>query len=140
MQRLKLKTTCSYMPDLVQIQRDSYFRFLKYGLIEELNAFSPIVDYTGRLEFHIITKNIKFRAPKNTLSSSKKAEQTYSTQIYLPIKILDKNNQKEYFEDVFISDFPLMTDRGTFIINGIERIIVNPVSYTHLTLPTILRV
>lgn len=127
MQRLKLKTTCSYMPDLVQIQRDSFFRFLKYGLIEELNAFSPIVDYTGRLEFHILTKNIRFRAPKHTVSSAKKAEQTYSTQIYIPIKIIDRSQQKEYFEEVFIADFPLMTDRGTFIINGIERIIVNQI-------------
>lgn len=127
MQRLKLKTTSSYMPDLVQIQRDSFFRFLKYGLVEELNAFSPIVDYTGRLEFHILTKNIKFRAPKHTVSSAKKAEQTYSTQIYIPVKIIDRNQQKEYFEEVFIADFPLMTDRGTFIINGIERIIVNQI-------------
>lgn len=127
MQRLRSKTTCSFMPDLVQIQRDSYFRFLKYGLIEELAAFSPIIDYTGRLEFHILTKNIKFRYPKHTLSGAKKTEQTYATQIYIPIKIVDKNLQKEYFEDVFISDFPLMTDRGTFIINGIERIIVNQI-------------
>jgi len=115
------------MPDLVQIQRDSFFRFLKYGLIEELNAFSPIVDYTGRLEFHILTKNIRFRAPKYTVAGAKKAEQTYSTQIYIPIKIIDRNHQKEYFEEVFIADFPLMTDRGTFIINGIERIIVNQI-------------
>jgi DNA-directed RNA polymerase subunit beta len=115
------------MPDLVQIQRDSYFRFLKHGLIEELDSFSPIIDYTGRLEFHILTKDIKFRYPKHTLSTAKKAEQTYSTQIYVPIKIVDKNNQKEYFEEVFIADFPLMTDRGTFIINGIERIIVNQI-------------
>nr|YP_007476288.1 RNA polymerase subunit beta [Diacronema lutheri]YP_009863809.1 RNA polymerase beta-subunit [Pavlova sp. NIVA-4/92]AGE93786.1 RNA polymerase subunit beta [Diacronema lutheri]QKE31140.1 RNA polymerase beta-subunit [Pavlova sp. NIVA-4/92] len=127
MQKLRLKTTCSFMPDLVQIQRDSYFRFLKSGLVEELNAFSPIIDYTGRLEFHILTKNIKFRSPKYTLSSAKKNEQTYSTQIYIPIKIVDKNFQKEYFEDVFIGDFPLMTDRGTFVINGIERIIVNQI-------------
>lgn len=115
------------MPDLVQIQRDSYFRFLKHGLVEELDSFSPIIDYTGRLEFHILTKDIKFRFPKHTLSTAKKAEQTYSTQIYVPIKIVDKNNQKEYFEEVFIADFPLMTDRGTFIINGIERIIVNQI-------------
>jgi len=127
MQKLKLNTTCSNMPDLVQIQRDSFFRFLKYGLIEELNAFSPIVDYTGRLEFHILTKNIRFRAPKYTVAGAKKAEQTYSTQIYIPIKIIDRNHQKEYFEEVFIADFPLMTDRGTFIINGIERIIVNQI-------------
>ena len=127
MKRLKLKTTCSYMPDLVQIQRDSYFRFLKHGLIEELESFSPIIDFSGRLEFHILTQDIKFRHPKHTLSTAQKAEQTYSTQIYVPIKIVDKNNQKEYFEEVFISDFPLMTDRGTFIINGIERIIVNQI-------------
>lgn len=127
MQKLRLKTTCSFMPDLVQIQRDSYFRFLNHGLVEELNAFSPIIDYTGRLEFHILTKNIKFRHPKQSLTSAKKNEQSYSTQIYIPIKIVDKSFQRDYFEDVFIGDFPLMTDRGTFIINGIERIIVNQI-------------
>ncbi len=115
------------LPDLIEIQRSSFRRFLEEGLIEELNSFSPIRDYTGKLELHFIGEDFKLKEPKYDLNESKRRDSTYSVQMYVPTRLINKETGEIKEMEVFIGDLPLMTDRGTFIINGAERVIVNQI-------------
>ncbi|KZL50629.1 MULTISPECIES: DNA-directed RNA polymerase subunit beta [Cyanophyceae] len=126
-------TTDTYMesafllPDLIEIQRSSFRWFLEEGLIEELNSFSPITDYTGKLELHFLGNNYKLKEPKYSVEESKRRDSTYAVQMYVPTRLLNKETGDIKEQEVFIGDLPLMTDRGTFIINGAERVIVNQI-------------
>ncbi len=121
-------TTATYMlPDLVEIQRSSFRWFLEEGLIEELNSFSPITDYTGKLELHFLGKNYKLKRPKYDVDEAKRRDSTYAVQMYVPTRLINKETGEIKEQEVFIGDLPLMTDRGTFIINGAERVIVNQI-------------
>lgn len=115
------------LPDLIEIQRESFRWFLKEGLIEELNSFSPITDYTGKLELHFIGKEYKLKRPKYDVDEAKRRDGTYSVQMYVPTRLINKETGEIKEQEVFIGDLPLMTDRGTFIINGAERVIVNQI-------------
>lgn len=115
------------LPDLIEIQRSSFRWFLEEGLIEELNSFSPITDYTGKLELHFIGQNYKLKEPKYSVEESKRRDSTYAVQMYVPTRLLNKETGDIKEQEVFIGDLPLMTDRGTFIINGAERVIVNQI-------------
>jgi DNA-directed RNA polymerase subunit beta len=126
----QLTTTAStYMlPDLVEIQRSSFRWFLEEGLIEELDSFSPITDYTGKLELRFLAKNYKLKRPKYDVDEAKRRDASYAVQMYVPTQLINKEDKGKIIEqDVFIGDLPLMTDRGTFIINGAERVIVNQI-------------
>jgi len=121
-------TTPTYLlPDLVEIQRASFRWFLEAGLIEELNSFSPISDYTGKLELHFIGKDYKLKRPKYDVDEAKRRDSTYAVQMYVPTRLINKETGEIKEQEVFIGDLPLMTDRGTFIINGAERVIVNQI-------------
>ena len=115
------------LPDLIEIQRSSFRWFLEEGLIEELNSFSPITDYTGKLELHFLGNNYKLKEPKYSVEESKRRDSTYAVQMYVPTRLLNKETGDIKEQEVFIGDLPLMTDRGTFIINGAERVIVNQI-------------
>ncbi len=115
------------LPDLVEIQRESFRWFLKEGLIEELDSFSPITDYTGKLELHFIGKDFKLKRPKYDVDEAKRRDSTYAVQMYVPTRLINKETGEIKEQEVFIGDLPLMTDRGTFIINGAERVIVNQI-------------
>ncbi|MGK7950206.1 MAG: DNA-directed RNA polymerase subunit beta [Xenococcaceae cyanobacterium] len=117
----------SLLPDLIEIQRSSFRWFLEEGLIEELNSFSPITDYTGKFELHFIGENYRLKEPKYDVEEAKSRDSTYSVQMYVPTRLINKENGEIKEMDVFIGDLPLMTDRGTFIINGAERVIVNQI-------------
>ncbi|MDC0834893.1 DNA-directed RNA polymerase subunit beta [Leptolyngbya valderiana BDU 20041] len=116
-----------HLPDLVEIQRSSFRWFLEEGLIEELNSFSPITDYTGKLELHFLGKNYKLKEPKYDVDEAKRRDSTYAVQMYVPTRLIDKETGEIKEQEVFIGDLPLMTERGTFIINGAERVIVNQI-------------
>ncbi|MGB7440411.1 MAG: DNA-directed RNA polymerase subunit beta [Coleofasciculaceae cyanobacterium] len=121
-------TTSNYMlPDLVEIQRSSFRWFLEAGLIEELNSFSPITDYTGKLELHFLGQDYKLKRPKYDVDEAKRRDSTYGVQMYVPTRLINKETGEIKEQEVFIGDLPLMTDRGTFIINGAERVIVNQI-------------
>ncbi|MFH7028243.1 MAG: DNA-directed RNA polymerase subunit beta [Heteroscytonema crispum UTEX LB 1556] len=126
-------TTETYMepafllPDLIEIQRSSFRWFLEEGLIEELNSFSPITDYTGKLELHFLGQNYKLKEPKYSVEEAKRRDSTYAVQMYVPTRLINKETGEIKEQEVFIGDLPLMTDRGTFIINGAERVIVNQI-------------
>jgi DNA-directed RNA polymerase subunit beta len=115
------------LPDLIEIQRSSFRWFLEEGLIEELNSFSPITDYTGKLELHFLGNNYKLKEPKYSVEESKRRDSTYAVQMYVPTRLLNKETGDIKEQEVFTCDLPLMTDRGTFIINGAERVIVNQI-------------
>ena len=115
------------LPDLVEIQRASFRWFLEEGLIEELESFSPITDYTGKLELHFIGKDYKLKRPKYDVDEAKRRDSTYAVQMYVPTRLINKETGEITEQEVFIGDLPLMTDRGTFIINGAERVIVNQI-------------
>ena len=119
--------TVSLLPDLIEIQRASFRWFLERGLIEELESFSPISDYTGKLELHFLAQNYKLKQPKYNEREAKQRDSSYSVQMYVPTRLLNKENGEIKEQEVFIGDLPLMTDRGTFIINGAERVIVNQI-------------
>ncbi|NEO33959.1 MAG: DNA-directed RNA polymerase subunit beta [Symploca sp. SIO3C6] len=121
-------TVPNYMlPDLVEIQRSSFRWFLEEGLIEELNSFSPITDYTGKLELHFLGQDYKLKRPKYDVDEAKRRDSTYAVQMYVPTRLINKETGEIKEQEVFIGDLPLMTDRGTFIINGAERVIVNQI-------------
>ncbi|MEM6423740.1 MAG: DNA-directed RNA polymerase subunit beta [Cyanobacteria bacterium P01_H01_bin.119] len=115
------------LPDLVEIQRSSFRWFLEEGLIEELDSFSPITDYTGKLELHFLGKDYKLKSPKYDVDEAKRRDSTYAVQMYVPTRLINKETGEIKEQEVFIGDLPLMTDRGTFIINGAERVIVNQI-------------
>ncbi|BAP17258.1 DNA-directed RNA polymerase subunit beta [cyanobacterium endosymbiont of Epithemia turgida] len=115
------------LPDLIEIQRSSFVWFLEEGLIEELNSFSPITDYTGKLELHFLGENYKLKQPKYDVDEAKRRDSTYSVQMYVPTRLINKETGEIKEQEVFIGDLPLMTERGTFIINGAERVIVNQI-------------
>ncbi len=115
------------LPDLIEIQRSSFRWFLEEGLIEELNSFSPITDYTGKMELHFLGKDYKLKRPKYDVDEAKRRDSTYSVQMYVPTRLINKETGEIKEMEVFIGDLPLMTDRGTFIINGAERVIVNQI-------------
>ena len=115
------------LPDLIEIQHASFRWFLEQGLIEELNSFSPISDYTGKLELHFLGENYKLKEPKYDVDEAKRRDASYSVQMYVPTRLINKETGEIKEQEVFIGDLPLMTDRGTFIINGAERVIVNQI-------------
>ena len=130
-QKLKINTQSNLpifnMPDLIEIQRACFRWFLEYGLIEELESYSPITDYTGKLELHFIAKNYKLKQPKYSVEEAKRRDSSYAVQMYVPTRLINKETGEIKEQEVFIGDLPLMTDRGTFIINGAERVIVNQI-------------
>ncbi|MEN9254020.1 MAG: DNA-directed RNA polymerase subunit beta [Gloeomargarita sp. SZTDM-1c_bins_89] len=115
------------LPDLIEIQRASFRWFLEEGLIEELKNFSPITDYTGKIELHFLGEQYKLKRPKYDPEEAKRRDASYAVQVYVPAQLLNKETGEIITQEVFIGDLPLMTDRGTFIINGAERVIVNQI-------------
>lgn len=121
------KLSTFILPDLVEIQRASFCWFLEEGLAEEINSFSPITDYTGNVELYLLGDDYKLKCPKYSISESKRRDATYSVQVYVPARLINRETGVIKEQEVFIGDLPLMTDRGTFIINGAERVIVNQI-------------
>ncbi|MBQ9614835.1 MAG: DNA-directed RNA polymerase subunit beta [Selenomonadaceae bacterium] len=112
------------MPHLLDIQRNSYQWFIDEGLNEILKDISPISDFTGNLELHF--KSFALGDPKYALDECKERDVTYAAPIRVNVQLVNHEMGDEVKEqEVFMGDFPLMTDTGTFIINGAERVIVS---------------
>jgi len=114
------------MPDLTEIQKNSFEWFLKEGLKEELLSFSPIKDYTGRLELHFLP-NYTFDNPKYTVEEARIHDASYTKQLRIMMRLVNRDTGEIKEQEVYIGDIPMMTDRGTFIINGAERVIVSQI-------------
>merc|ERR1712078_491930 len=124
---LQVTKTVTYLPDLVEVQRASFKWFLDLGLIEELENFSPITDYTGKLELHFVGSEYKLKRPRHDVEEAKRRDATFASQMYVTCRLINKETGEIKEQEVFIGELPLMTERGTFIINGAERVIVNQI-------------
>ncbi len=111
------------MPNLIQIQRESYEWFLKEGLREVFEDISPIQDYTGNLILEFIDYSLDGE-PKYDVEECKERDVTYAAPLKVKVRLINKETGEVKEQEVFMGDFPLMTDKGTFIINGAERVIV----------------
>lgn len=135
-------------PDLAEIQRTSFKKFLHEGLGEVLSFLPTITDPTGKLELEFFGQEYRLKFPRHSVRRAKSRDRTYSAQMYIPAKLTRKDlepltsddsisqidpidsqsKQKKYRKRmVFIGDLPLMTNRGTFVISGTERVIINQI-------------
>ncbi|MGI5998443.1 MAG: DNA-directed RNA polymerase subunit beta [Lutispora sp.] len=112
------------MPNLIEVQKNSYNWFLEEGLREVFNDISPITDYTGNLVLEFVDYSLDSK-PKYGVEECKERDVTYSAPLKVKIRLANKSTNEVKEQEVFMGDFPLMTDNGTFIINGAERVIVS---------------
>ena len=113
-----------HMPDLAEIQKKSFQWFLEKGLKEELLSFSPVKDYTGRLELYFLPE-YQFDKPKYSVEEARHNEATYSKQLRIKMRLINRDTGEIKEQEAYIGEVPMMTDKGTFIINGAERVIVS---------------
>ena len=111
------------MPNLIEIQHKSYRWFLETGLREMFDDVSPIQDFTGNLVLEFM--EYSFGEPKYAVEECKDRDVTYAAPLRVRVRLINKDTQEVKEQEVFMGDFPLMTDNGTFIINGSERVIVS---------------
>lgn len=111
------------MPNLIEIQRDSYQWFLEEGLMEMFEEISPISDFTGNLSLEFV--NYSLGEPKYDVDECRERDATYAAPLRVKVRLINKETGEVKEQDVFMGDFPLMTKKGTFIINGAERVIVS---------------
>lgn len=112
------------LPDLLELQKESFRRFLEEGLPGELRAISPIKGYEGKLELSFTGKYL-FGKPKYSVQESLLRETTYALPLKVEARLLNTQTKEVKSQNVFIGDLPVMTERGTFIINGAERVVVS---------------
>ncbi|SEU00687.1 DNA-directed RNA polymerase subunit beta [Salinibacillus kushneri] len=111
------------LPNLIEIQTASYQWFLDEGLKEMFQDISPIEDFTGNLSLEFV--DYSFGEPKYPVGEAKERDVTYSAPLRVKVRLLNNETGEVKEQEVFMGDFPLMTDTGTFIINGAERVIVS---------------
>ena len=112
------------MPNLIEIQKNSYNWFLQEGLHEVFHDIAAIEDYTGNLVLEFIDYRLD-KNPKYTIKECKERDATYAAPLYVTARLLNKQTGEVKEQEIFMGDFPLMTDSGTFISNGAERAIVS---------------
>ena len=112
------------MPNLIQVQKDSYNWFIEEGLGEVLKDISPIVDYSGNLVLEFLDYHMEEKT-KYTMEEAKERDATYSTRLHVKVRLINKETGEIKEQEIYLGDFPVMTDSATFIINGAERVIVS---------------
>ncbi|OGF26479.1 DNA-directed RNA polymerase subunit beta [Candidatus Falkowbacteria bacterium RIFOXYC2_FULL_47_12] len=118
------QTTAMEMPDLIEVQKNSYQWFLTEGLKDLLDEISPINDFIGRnLELYFLDYYLD--EPKFSETQSKAKNITFEAPLRVKVELKNKQTEKSVMQEVFLGDLPLMTERGTFVINGIERVVVS---------------
>ncbi|NLW44209.1 MAG: DNA-directed RNA polymerase subunit beta [Syntrophomonadaceae bacterium] len=111
------------LPDLIEVQTKSYEWFLKEGLREALEEVFPIEDYTGKLQLDFISYQLG--QPKYDVQECKERDASYQAPLKLKVRLTDKETGEIRESDVYMGDLPIMTEKGTFIINGAERVVVS---------------
>ncbi len=111
------------MPNLIEVQRKSYQWFLSEGLMEMFRDISPIQDFTGNLVLEFI--DFSLSDPKYSVEECKDRDMTFAAPLKVRVRLINKETGEVKEQEVFMGDFPLMTENGTFIINGAERVIVS---------------
>ncbi len=112
------------MPNLIKVQRDSYDWFVEEGLGEVLKDISPIEDYSGNLVLEFFDYYMEDKT-KYTVEEAKERDATYSTRLHVKVRLINRETGEIKEQEIYLGDFPLMTDSGTFVINGAERVVVS---------------
>ena len=112
------------LPYLVKIQKDSYASFIKEGISEVLDDFSPITDYSDHFELYFLDHSLEGQ-PKYDEKECRSRRETYALPLRVKVRLVNKVTDEVIDQEVFMGDFPLMTDNGSFVINGAERVIVS---------------
>jgi len=112
------------LPDLVEIQKNSFQWFLKEGMADLFDEISPITDFIGR-DLELYFKDYYLDEPKFNEVESKSKNVTYEAPLRVNVELVNKKTSQKVAQEVFLGDFPLMTKSGTFIVNGIERVVVS---------------
>ena len=112
------------IPYLIALQKDSYRQFVTEGIKEVLDDFSPVRDYAGRMELQFLGFSLE-GTPKYDVKECKERDATYSLPLKVKVRLVHTDTGEATVEEVFMGDFPLMTENGSFIINGAERVVVS---------------
>src|SRR3989338_9575907 len=113
--------------DLIEIQKKSWQRFLDNDLAQILHEFFPIDDYTKK-NFTLELNDIVYGEPRHDLKQCLEKKLTYHFPVYIKVTLISKKNNSKKSQDVYFCNLPKMTDRGTFIINGIERAVISQIA------------
>ena len=113
------------MPNLIEVQKDSYRWFLEEGFREALADISPITDYSGRLSLEFVDYVLAEDEIKHTIEECKERDLTYEAPVKIRVRLHNKEKEEITEHEIFMGNFPLMTETGTFVINGAERVIVS---------------
>ena len=112
------------MPNLIKVQKDSYDWFIEEGLGEVLKDISPIEDYSGNLVLELFDPYMEEKT-KYSVEEAKERDATYSSRLHVKVRLINRETGEIKEQEIYLGDFPLMTDSGTFIINGAERVVVS---------------
>ncbi|MBQ7863767.1 MAG: DNA-directed RNA polymerase subunit beta [Lachnospiraceae bacterium] len=113
------------MPNLIEVQKDSYQWFLKEGLYEVFEDISPITDYSNHLSLEFVDFQLCEEDKKYTIEECKERDATYAAPLKVKVRLYNKETGDVKENDIFMGDLPIMTETGTFVINGAERVIVS---------------
>ena len=113
------------MPNLIEVQKDSYEWFLKEGLKEVFDDISPIADYSGHLSLEFVDFELCEDDVKYSIEKCKERDATYAAPLKVKVRLYNKEKEEISEHEIFMGDLPLMTETGTFVINGAERVIVS---------------
>lgn len=112
------------IPNLIKVQKDSYDWFIQEGLGEVLKDISPIVDYSGNLVLEFLDYYMEEKT-KYTEEEAKERDATYATRLHVKVRLINRETGEIKEQEIYLGDFPVMTESGTFIINGAERVVVS---------------
>ena len=112
------------IPNLIKVQKDSYDWFIQEGLGEVLKDISPIVDYSGNLVLEFLDYYMEEKT-KYTEEEAKERDATYATRLHVKVRLINRETGEIKEQEIYLGDFPVMTDSGTFIIHGAERVVVS---------------
>ena len=112
------------IPNLIKVQKDSYDWFIQEGLGEVLRDISPIVDYSGNLVLEFLNYYMEEKT-KYTEEEAKERDATYATRLHVKVRLINRETGEIKEQEIYLGDFPVMTESGTFIINGAERVVVS---------------
>ena len=115
------------MPNLIDVQTKSFEWFLKEGLMEVLREVSPITDHSGNLSIEFVSFTLDTTKPKHPVEECKIRDTNYAAPLKVTVRLMDNTTGEVKEHEVFMGDFPLMTDHGTFVINGAERVVVSQI-------------
>nr|AOY35983.1 beta subunit of RNA polymerase a [Hariotina sp. MMOGRB0030F] len=114
-----------YIPDLVEIQRQGFFYLLEKGIIEEIKKRNPITHYEKQIEIYFYPEYYRLTKPFYSLQQSIFYRKSYVSKLYVPVQLTDRKKKRVFLKWMLFAHFPLMTNRGHFVLNGSARVIIN---------------